>query len=51
MASLPTGRLTRKQIVDLSCRRAGNTQLAAGPNYDAQTWLNQILYDLAWEWS
>jgi hypothetical protein len=51
VASLPTGRLTRKSIVDLACRRAGNTQLAAGPNFDAQTWLNQILYDLAVEWS
>ena len=51
MPTLPTGRLTRKQIVDVALRRAGNTQLASGPNFDAQTWLNQILYDLAVEWS
>src|SRR5437867_3763973 len=51
MPTLPAGRLTRKQVVDLALRRAGNTQLAAAPNFDAQTWLNQILYDLAAEWS
>lgn len=49
MATVPTGRLTRKQIVDLAARKAGNTQLAANSataGADAQTWLNQILFDL-----
>src|SRR2546426_2660291 len=51
MAQLPAGRLTRGTIVSLALRKAGNTQLAVGPTYDAQTWLNQILSDLATEWS
>lgn len=49
MPTIPLGRLTRKQIVDLATRKAGNTQLGANTatsGGDAQTWLNQLLYDL-----
>lgn len=49
-----TGNLTRKQIVDRALRKAGNTALASSPDYDAQTWLGQILFDLymgyRWPW-
>lgn len=49
--AVPTGRLTRGQIVSLATRKAGNTALGANtaspPVTDAQTWLNQILFDLA----
>jgi hypothetical protein len=51
---VPTGRLTRKQIVDLACRKAGNTQLGvndATTGGDAQTWLNQILFDLSTQYN
>src|SRR5882724_3894330 len=49
MPTVPVGRLTRKQIIDLATRKAGNTQLGANSSIagaDAQTWLNQILFDL-----
>src|SRR5947199_1119917 len=47
MATIPVGRLTRGQIVDLATRKAGNTQLAV----DARTILNQLLYDLATQYN
>lgn len=46
MALSPAARFTRKQIVDRALRRAGNTQLANGPEFEAQLWLNQILFDI-----
>src|SRR5438477_6806028 len=49
MPVVPTGRLTRAQIVSLALRKAGNTALgvnSATAGADAQTWLNQILFDL-----
>jgi hypothetical protein len=44
--AIPAGQLTRGSIVSRATRKAGNTQLAAAPDYEAQIWLNQILYDL-----
>lgn len=46
MPQLPTGQLTRKGIVDRALRKAGNSALSAGPTYEAQIWLNNILFDL-----
>src|SRR2546427_773764 len=54
MATVPTGRLSRAQIVLLATRKAGNTQLGANSateGADAQTILNQLLYDLATQYN
>lgn len=50
MAQIPTGLLTRAQIIDHALRRAGNTKPSV--RTDAITGLNQILYDLytQFEW-
>lgn len=50
--AIPAGQLTRKSIVDRALRRAGNTALGSAPDYEAQIWLNQILFDLysQWDW-
>lgn len=44
--AIPTGQLTRKQIIDRALRKVGNTALGTAPDYEAQLWLNQILYDV-----
>src|SRR2546430_2116100 len=54
MPTIPVGRLTRAQIVLLATRKAGNTQLGANSateGADAQTILNQLLYDLATQYN
>src|SRR5947207_5018459 len=54
MATIPVGRLTRAQVVLLATRKAGNTQLGANSatdGADAQTILNQLLYDLATQYN
>lgn len=46
MPQFPIGRLTRDQIVQRALRKSGNTTLGNAPTYEAQIWLNQLLFDL-----
>lgn len=44
--AIPVGQFTRKQIIDRALRKVGNTALGTSPDYEAQLWLNQILFDI-----